>query len=581
MVSFDINKHKVVLRKVLWILLIVTVVSVFTIAVFVAVRKVAMPPRDAVVLYEWKVKYPGQDTFYLRDYRSNILTATVSPGIFVYTATVSMPLMEIYPQDLDIVIAQPEFQAFELYVDGVKVGYVGDMELGRSNIWNGVFYFPIDKTFWSDGKVEITIRGYALYMYGFKLPPFLISSQFVSRYVTINRFIFSTVHALAIGANLIVAISLLFMVLYGKRQVKKKYVYFAISAIFAMIFFIDHINIFWLPVSYLVYKKIVIISAIISTYFVHLGVVNIIDDRRRWRIGNNFIMYMLLTVGFIYLIFGHDMLSFKRLYTHLNASIFIAFLYDTFLLLWDNFRSISEDNFVEVKNPIILVGMLMNTEFVLVDVYQLILEARRPSSTILISTYGLIIFMLSINLSLIREYIKVHRIMQVQVSTVEELKVKSGKDPLTGVFNRNYLKEIVNLLSGDICFLMLDIDHFKRVNDAYGHVVGDEVLKHVVNVISLQIRSRDIIIRYGGEEFLIILFPSSPHIGKAVAERIRRAIKNSVFIIDDVEIRITVSIGVYCAHIDEPDNTKIWGFINEADKRLYIAKEKGRDRVVS
>ena len=448
MISFDINKHAVVLRKVLWILLIVTAVFTFTVAVFVAVRSIVMPPRDAVVLYDWEVKYPGQDTFYRKDYRSNVLTATVSPGIIVYTTTVSMPLMEIYPQDLDIVIVQPEFQAFELYVDGVKVGYVGDMESGSSNIWNGVFYFPIDKTFWSDGKVEITIRGYALYLHGFSLPPFLISSEFVNRYVAINHFIFSKIHSLAIGANFIVAISLLFMVLYGKQQVRKKYVYFAISALFAMIFFIDYTVISWLPVPYLVYKKIIIISAIIATYFIHLGVVDVVDDSHRWRIGNNFIMYMLLTVGFIYLVFGHDMLSFKRLYTHLNVSIFITFLYDTLLILWDNFTSVSEDNVIEVKNPIILVAMLVNTAFVLIDVYQLILEVRGPFSTILISTYGLILFMLSINLSLIREYVRVHRIMQVQVSTVEELKAKSGKDPLTGVFNRNYLKELLGLLWG-------------------------------------------------------------------------------------------------------------------------------------
>lgn len=579
MTGFDISKHKIILRKILWVLLILTVVFIFTIAVFVAVRNIAMPPRNAVVLYDWDVKYPGQDTFYRKDFRINALTATVSPGIIVYTTTVSMPLMEIYPQDLDIVIVQPAFQAFELYVDGVKVGYVGDMESGRSNIWNGVFSFPIDKTFWSDGKIEITIRGYALYLHGFSLPPFLISSEFVNRYATINRFIFSEIHSLAIGTNLIVAISFLFMVLYGKQQVSKKYVYFAISAIFSMIFFIDHVVILWLPVSYLVYKKIIVISAIIATYFIHLGVVDVVENRK-WRIGNNFIMYLLIIVGFIYLMLGHDMLSFKRLYTHLNISIFIAFLYDALLLLWDNLTSISEDNLVEVKNPIIFIGILINAAFVLTDVYQLILEIRRPSSTILISTYGLIIFMLSISLSLMREYIRVHRIMQVQETTVEELKVKSGKDPLTGVFNRNYLEEFLSLLSGDICFLMLDIDHFKQVNDIYGHIVGDEVLKHVVNIIFLQIRNRDIIIRYGGEEFLIILFPSSLHVGKAVAERIRRAIKNSIFIIDDVEIRITVSIGVSCARIEEPDKEKIWDFIKEADRRLYIAKEEGRDRVI-
>ena len=121
-----------------------------------------------------------------------------------------------------------------------------------------------------------------------------------------------------------------------------------------------------------------------------------------------------------------------------------------------------------------------------------------------------------------------------------------------------------------ITILMIDIDHFKRVNDTYGHQAGDKVLKNVALTISELTRSEDIVIRWGGEEFVVLLINSDLEGAVAVGSRIREAVEKS-----KVTISVTISVGV-AAYNDNLDEA-----IRTADHRLYIAKENGRNQVVS
>ena len=160
-------------------------------------------------------------------------------------------------------------------------------------------------------------------------------------------------------------------------------------------------------------------------------------------------------------------------------------------------------------------------------------------------------------------------------------------DPLTGAFNRREgLKLIRSLLrkanaeEENLCLFVLDIDHFKRVNDTYGHEIGDLILKEVVKIIKRSIRNEDLVIRWGGEEFVIVLSGIPPQKAVEVAERIRNNIKNNVIELPNGEkLTVTVSIGVACTQKEG-----IFSFeelFKIADKRLYKAKNTGRDRVVA
>jgi len=159
-------------------------------------------------------------------------------------------------------------------------------------------------------------------------------------------------------------------------------------------------------------------------------------------------------------------------------------------------------------------------------------------------------------------------------------------DPLTMIYNRRFLiqegQKIVNtcLRSGKPCSaLMIDIDFFKKINDTHGHSVGDEVLKHISNIINELIRTSDYFARYGGEEFTIIATNSSIEDSVILCERILEAVRNRPYTTDKIRIPFTVSIGVseYSEEISY-GQSEIEDMLEKADIALYKAKTSGRDR---
>lgn len=158
------------------------------------------------------------------------------------------------------------------------------------------------------------------------------------------------------------------------------------------------------------------------------------------------------------------------------------------------------------------------------------------------------------------------------------------RDELTGVYNRRYLMERISeetlrcVRSGSVfCICMIDIDFFKKVNDTYGHLVGDEILRAVASTASSALRQTDCFGRFGGEEFLMLLTDTPLEGAMTTAERVRYSIESLCFPEIDQRLRVTVSIGV-AEHIrkTEPNAT-----IKLADEALYRAKENGRNQCLA
>ncbi len=150
-------------------------------------------------------------------------------------------------------------------------------------------------------------------------------------------------------------------------------------------------------------------------------------------------------------------------------------------------------------------------------------------------------------------------------------------DPLTEVYNRKFLYEV--LANGEYRhyhLIILDLDHFKKINDTYGHDIGDKVLRTLMRRIRKQLREEDYIVRFGGEEFVIFLKTNDEEETKHVARRIKHTIENSPFVIDDKKIAVTVSMGV---NTDTANASNLDEAIDMADKNLYCAKEAGRNRI--
>jgi diguanylate cyclase (GGDEF)-like protein len=158
----------------------------------------------------------------------------------------------------------------------------------------------------------------------------------------------------------------------------------------------------------------------------------------------------------------------------------------------------------------------------------------------------------------------------------------ANRDPLTGLFNRRHVIAFADSLAGvvregreEVTLCMIDVDHFKQVNDRYGHPVGDEVLRAVGALLGARLREGDCLARIGGEEFMIVLRQCDVSRGRRVAESVRHNVAASQIRTAAGEVPITVSLGIAQWAADE-------GFeaaVERADRALYDAKHSGRDRV--
>lgn len=158
------------------------------------------------------------------------------------------------------------------------------------------------------------------------------------------------------------------------------------------------------------------------------------------------------------------------------------------------------------------------------------------------------------------------------------------KDALTGLFNRRFLESNINpILAGikrrdkALGILMCDLDYFKQVNDEYGHDVGDQILKTLAAILQNCVRASDIVIRYGGEEFLILLTDCEADQAFEVAVKIRAAVEEQLFRVGNLSIKKTLSIGVSVFPVD---GEAFWECIKYADVALYKAKDSGRNCVL-
>jgi two-component system cell cycle response regulator len=181
------------------------------------------------------------------------------------------------------------------------------------------------------------------------------------------------------------------------------------------------------------------------------------------------------------------------------------------------------------------------------------------------------------------------RILQLQDALIRAhaaLQFEAAHDPLTGVWNRNAILELLQRETqrhqrsgGPMGLMMVDVDHFKSVNDAHGHLVGDSVLRELAHRLAVSVRSYDLVGRYGGEEFLIVLPGCSSADLAATAERARAGIAHSPVQINAGPIAVTASVGIVSAFLGRHPPFDYETLLSAADEALYIAKAKGRNRV--
>jgi len=184
----------------------------------------------------------------------------------------------------------------------------------------------------------------------------------------------------------------------------------------------------------------------------------------------------------------------------------------------------------------------------------------------------------------VRVHYKIKALQEELRESNRQLEELSNTDGLTKLYNRRYFMELLDLefqraqrYESELAFVMIDIDHFKKFNDNFGHLLGDRILYEVAQILRENLRVHDIVGRYGGEEFALLMPETDVKGALVVAERYRRRVEDFVLLEGGKELRITISLGV--ASVPQPKIKSVDDLIRYADNALYQAKNNGRNRV--
>jgi diguanylate cyclase (GGDEF)-like protein len=196
---------------------------------------------------------------------------------------------------------------------------------------------------------------------------------------------------------------------------------------------------------------------------------------------------------------------------------------------------------------------------------------------------SLVLKIAALDMSLATESYHYARIEHLEDS-IGELRDEASTDALTGIANRKRALAMLDEALANarrpiepLCLMMSDLDHFKRVNDTFGHLVGDEVLRDVARRMGAALREEDLVGRYGGDEFIVIVRDTPRRLALEIAERVRNRVSSTAVSVHGLKIFITLSVGLTEAAVEDSARE----LLERADGALYAAKKSGRDRVVT
>ncbi|MDI1260701.1 diguanylate cyclase [Aquabacterium sp.] len=230
----------------------------------------------------------------------------------------------------------------------------------------------------------------------------------------------------------------------------------------------------------------------------------------------------------------------------------------------------------------VLAGIVFATVFLMTAVR----ESASPTTVRMQMVYfGVLVIMLVSVCLLVNEMARLRARLTERkadlTAALAQIKELAIRDELTGLFNRRHMVSVLNAegqrtdrSQGRFCLCLIDVDHFKAINDEWGHGTGDEVLRSLSNVIAAGLRETDVVARWGGEEFLVLFTETDCEDATVVIERIRLMLSNTVVSSALPELRVTFSAGLTTYQVDE----SIVATIERADQALYQAKATGRNR---
>ncbi len=467
-----------------------------------------------IVLRQWQILKDGaRENVTLPDY-----TRIETPTVRCYEARI------IGPYKGYLVLARPNGQALWVFIDGVPVFQVGDRDTA-ANIWTYSFIVPVDVGL---GFHKIRIELLGSYDIGFMYPPYLSKDPWLK--VMLGNIMYSTFYGVAMGIALGFFILLLILGLSLKYN-RRVYIYIALSSLFTALYLTDFIfrEFSGSLDAYTFSKRIFYSLTYLSILFLYGGMEK--------RVGKSKIFPYFFAASIVVIIIIMAIPSFPQAREfHLKALLLLLFMLAATIVqafLTRDLRYIW---------PFFFLGIVITH-----DVWALAFDI----SNLMISGYGVIVTGIALSIILVEDYRNLY-------SSMVESYERSISDHLTGAYSRGYLNEL--RVDERSSLIFMDLDNFKRLNDKKGHDYGDKILRTLVETIKENIRRSDAVVRYGGDEFALVLKNCSPEHAEEVAQRILEDFK--------AETGEEFSYGVSSC------NEGLKNALIEADKRMYEMKRR-------
>lgn len=334
------------------------------------------------------------------------------------------------------------------------------------------------------------------------------------------------------------------------------------ALIFYGIYNIDYGYIPFLPIPYSLYKKIIISLLYLSVPFYALGFTYEFGFKGLFRKTSYLLLILNISLIFVLLSTPNNSVVVRETYLKLNFCVFLGILWILLIFIKKVISSIEEKRF-EVYLSYFLISLYFPYAFR--DVYILVTNMTHP----LLNQNILPIFLFANLMHVLDDFAIVYRKFLLERKKAALLELESMRDPLTGALNRRFILKIAEILPDNYAIAILDLDNFKYLNDLHGHLVGDCVLKSFAQEIRKYIRKDDHIVRYGGDEFILMLYKCNMEEARTILEKIHSSLSKYPIKCHNQIVFVSFSYGL----ADKSQGNTLNDLIKVADKNLYETKK--------
>jgi len=470
-------------------------------------------------------------------------------------------------QDLDIagdgeyavLFYQLNGQAYRALFNGDFIGSVGDIETGNSNVWNSVNYFYFDSNKIKDENI-LSIDLVCLYDRGLTaMPVYILKASELNHFIGYAKYSTEGFNQIALGVSIFSCIVVFILYLISSPR-NSAFLFFSLALLFLGLFTFNYATIYNLPFSCLVYKKLMLGALYMAVSMASLGIYKLFHRRA------DLFMSLITILGYfiIFIIIVRDIITLKLFYSYFNFIIILNII-SWVITSQKSFKKKDEAKLFLIGNISLLLCTL--TDIILIISGQSFSLSTPFTYSIVLSTAAIILFF--------REFANKNLQLKQVNDAHRESYLASITDSLTGLYNHRYLSDVLKNTLPPYSVAMIDIDNFKLINDSFGHRFGDAMIRFVAHSLTNQVRSTDVLFRYGGDEFFIIFPKCTAEKAKGIIQKIQTNINENMLNHNEQIVSLTFSGGVY--YVSQPEDVD--SIIDKADDLLYVSKKEGKNRI--